>query len=256
MDVSIFCDEIGEGPPLVVLHGWGADSRFMAPVVEHLCDRYCTLSFDLPGRGQSEWSFEMKHIDHVADGIIPFLPESAVFLGWSYGGLVAQSIAIRYPDLVKRMIGVCTTPKFVTEEGWPGIPEPGFTPEFEKAKPEGYLPFITSFIETEFPEDQRSSQQYQTLMQLAQESPKVNMDILVHGVGFCDKADFRKGLPELSMPVDFIFGGKDDTIPREAHAKIKEIAPNTNIHVIDDAKHLPFWTHPKEFFSIIDTILK
>jgi len=44
----------GQGPPLLLLHGWGNDSRAFAPVSAHLQNNFTVYNVDLPGFGQSQ----------------------------------------------------------------------------------------------------------------------------------------------------------------------------------------------------------
>ena len=48
--------DIGEGPPVLLLHGWPTDGRTFAPLVEALDDRYRFVIPDLPGNGATPWS--------------------------------------------------------------------------------------------------------------------------------------------------------------------------------------------------------
>lgn len=68
----------------------------------------------------------VKTVHDVADTMLPELPEKAIYIGWSNGGLTAQSIAARYPGRVTGFIGIATTPKFITSENWIGFLAPGY----------------------------------------------------------------------------------------------------------------------------------
>lgn len=122
----------GKGKDVVLLHGWGCSHEHMRPLVDQLASRYRVNNYDLPGRGKSDWNPKNKTIHDIADQLLSELPESAIYIGWSFGGLVAISIAARYPDLVERYIGVCSIPKFIEDENWPAVPKPGFRALFEE----------------------------------------------------------------------------------------------------------------------------
>ena len=46
----------GDGPPIVLLHGWGLHGGVFAPLVERLADRFTLHCVDLPGHGRSRAS--------------------------------------------------------------------------------------------------------------------------------------------------------------------------------------------------------
>ena len=78
----------GEGPPLVLLHGWAMHGGVFAPLVEHLRTQRTLYVVDLPGHGLSRDSPVPLAIDPVVDALVDLLPP-APWLGWSLGGLVA-----------------------------------------------------------------------------------------------------------------------------------------------------------------------
>jgi pimeloyl-ACP methyl ester carboxylesterase len=98
----------GDGPPLVLVHGWtGAASNFveLAPL---LATRFRVLVPDLPGHGGSSPLPAAPNMDAYADrvhtvaaleGMLP-----AALVGHSMGGLVALRLALRRPDDVRALV--------------------------------------------------------------------------------------------------------------------------------------------------------
>src|ERR1700688_4793795 len=119
--MAIFKTVTGHGGPVVIMHGWGCNHRYMQPIVQQLANRYCVINVDLPGRGNSDWQPNIRTIHDIADLVIADLPETAIYVCWSFGSLVSLSIATRYPNRVQRIVGICSTPKFIADENWPGI---------------------------------------------------------------------------------------------------------------------------------------
>lgn len=99
--------EVGEGPPLVLLHGL-ADShrtwRFVAPL---LAKRFRVLMVDLPGHGFSDRPDAPYTLSWYADTIGRWMDavrlERAHFCGHSYGGGVAQWMLIDHRDRIERL---------------------------------------------------------------------------------------------------------------------------------------------------------
>ncbi|WP_328415436.1 alpha/beta fold hydrolase [Micromonospora sp. NBC_00389] len=93
--------------PLVLLHPLGADHRFWNPVVEALPDDVGDVVVpDLLGHGSAPLPPQGATIDDFADAIeADIARHSQIHLvGVSLGGLVAQVLAARRPDLVKRLV--------------------------------------------------------------------------------------------------------------------------------------------------------
>lgn len=112
--LSIHHEFHGEGPPLLHISGSGADLRTTAPGSHTLNRDFRGLHYDQRGLGQSS---DGDHQPTMAD----FADDAAALcgaVGWarchvmgtSFGGMVAQHLAILHPDLVDRLILNCTSP--------------------------------------------------------------------------------------------------------------------------------------------------
>ena len=104
----------GHGEPLVMIMGLGG-GRGAWFFQERTFRRYFTLiTFDSRGIGKSDRVEEPYTIRTMADdtiGLMDYLKiEKAHILGMSMGGIVAQEMAINYPDRVRKLILAATTP--------------------------------------------------------------------------------------------------------------------------------------------------
>ena len=91
----------GEGPPLLLIQGIGASLELWDPLLAHL-DGFQTIVFDHPGAGLSEppaGPVGMSHYARVGEALLDHLRhERADILGFSFGGMVAQELALAHPD--------------------------------------------------------------------------------------------------------------------------------------------------------------
>lgn len=251
--MSIFKKARGKGPDVVILHGWGCNYRHMQPIADQLVDRYRVSCFNLPGVGQSDWQYDIKTIHDIADTLLESLPEKAIYIGWSFGGLVSISLGARYPDRVQRFIGITTTPKFVANHHWPGIPLPGFKLAFSKVRSMGFKTFLEQFLDHEFENFNPKPKVYTDLLEMIEKNRDI--DILLQGIDICDATDLRKEYASLKCPIDLIFGEQDEAIPQDAFEKIRLLNSAAHLHIIQGSHHMPFWTHPDEFNKILNSIL-
>lgn len=101
----------GEGDPIVLITGFGGDTRFWRRATEILSDRFTVISVDNRGSGKTEYDGDVT-IDLMADDVVALLEHlnfgSAHILGWSMGSHVAQNIAIRHPKRVRTLTLVST----------------------------------------------------------------------------------------------------------------------------------------------------
>ncbi|WP_397546512.1 alpha/beta fold hydrolase [Rhodothermus marinus] len=86
-----------DGPPVLLLHGWGSSARLMAPIAEALADRYRVFNVDLPGHGLTPpppepWGVA-EHAALVAELIRRRIGRPVVLVGHSNGGRIGLYLA-------------------------------------------------------------------------------------------------------------------------------------------------------------------
>lgn len=109
-DIEIAYYMRGSGQPLVMINGFKSTLAAWDPsLLEHLEKNYQLILFDNRGSGLSTDTVEDKTtIQQMADdtaGLIKALGFDSVYaLGWSMGARIAQQLAIRHPENVKKLI--------------------------------------------------------------------------------------------------------------------------------------------------------
>ena len=101
-------DASGSGSAVLLLHAGIADRRMWDPQLPDLSARHRVVRVDLRGFGSSP--LPPEPYDHVTD-VVAILDEvgveRAAVVGASFGGLVAQELARRFPHRVERLLLVC-----------------------------------------------------------------------------------------------------------------------------------------------------
>ncbi len=103
----------GKGEPVVLIGGFGMTKEGWADQLVPLEERFQVITFDNRGAGESTVPVEPFTIDDMADdtvGLLDYLGiDAAYFFGVSMGGLIAQMLALDYPDRVRKAVLGCTS---------------------------------------------------------------------------------------------------------------------------------------------------
>ena len=104
----------GAGPPVLLIHGLGYARWGWEPVLPALAQRFDVLLFDNRGIGDSDAPTGPYSAAAMAADARQVLDEAGVgrahVVGTSLGGMVAQELALSYPDRVDHLVLACTTP--------------------------------------------------------------------------------------------------------------------------------------------------
>jgi pimeloyl-ACP methyl ester esterase len=122
-EVALHVERAGQGPPVVLLHGWSSSSRAFASVFEHLARRHRVLAPDLRGHGRSAApAAGYAMADHAAD-VTALLEREDVnggaLVGWSMGAQVALEALPSSRRRIAALVLVSGTPRFTICGDWP-----------------------------------------------------------------------------------------------------------------------------------------
>jgi len=106
---------------LVLLPGWGFSTEVFKNFSELLNPFFQVTCLNLPGYGTHDLKEIPNTFDEYVKALIPFLPQKAIFFGWSLGGLVAMRLARLFPEKCFSVVTLGSTPCFVEQEHWPGV---------------------------------------------------------------------------------------------------------------------------------------
>src|SRR6516164_6476107 len=102
--------EMGEGPAVVLVHGYPLDGAMWSGVARALAPRLRVLKPDLPGRGETAAPSEGRLSDYAdfVQALLEALPAPAGLAGFSMGGYVALELVRRRPERLRALALVDT----------------------------------------------------------------------------------------------------------------------------------------------------
>lgn len=107
-DIRLHCIDQGQGQPLVLLHGNGESSDYFEHQIAHFCKMYRVIAIDTRGHGQSPRGNKPFTIKQFANDLLDFMDErnieKAHLLGFSDGGNIALTFALKHPERVDKLI--------------------------------------------------------------------------------------------------------------------------------------------------------
>lgn len=226
---------MGMNKPFVLfLHGWGFDKHVWKDAMLRLSKDCDCLAIDLPGHGQSN----VEDNAHFLQSISHKIPANCTVVGWSLGGMYALKLASLFPNLIRQVIMVASSPRFLKEDSWPGI-DPvvlsQFYARYHKAPHETVKKFImlqtigVSDFDYNIPE-----------------SPNLMM-----GLDILKYWDLRACLQSLQASVHFLLGRKDAIVPSALKHALTHSYVDTSCTVWPKAAHMPFASDPERFTDYI-----
>ena len=102
----------GSGPPVVLLHGVGLNQSIWAGQVTALKSEYQVITYDLLGHGHSALASASASLDDWVDQLDSVVSDLELqefaLVGFSFGGLIAQSYAAKHPNRIVKLVLMST----------------------------------------------------------------------------------------------------------------------------------------------------
>lgn len=114
-DAELYYESHGEGEPLFLVSGLGGTAAYWKPNLPAFAAKYRVIVHDHRGAGQSTHSKIRYSVDQMTDDLVRLMDrlkiERAHLVGHSTGGAIGQTLALRHPQRLKRMVLFATWTK-------------------------------------------------------------------------------------------------------------------------------------------------
>lgn len=251
-DIQMHYQVAGDGPPLVLIMGLSGDLTWWGPLVAELERDFRLILFDNRGAGLTEapeGKYSIPMFANDTAGLMARLgiPRAHVF-GVSMGGMIAQELALLYPERVDRLVLGCTS------SGGKGFTMPSadavrdmtlargksneeiarqtmsilFAPGFMKEHPETIEAMVRRFVDSPTPRKPFTQQFWAAIGH-----------------------DCHERLPQIRNPTLILTGDRDALIPPRNAVTLQEQIPGSRLGTIEDAGHVFFIEAPKKVAKLL-----
>lgn len=242
--LEIAYERVGQGPPLVLVHGAAVYARMWQPQLSGLADEFTVVAWDEPGSGRSSGIPPGFGLADYADCLAALIEEvrlgPAHVAGLSWGGTVVLETYRRHPEVVRTLLLVDTY------AGWKG----SLPPEEVAARVEGTRRMLAA------PRDQFDP----TLPGLFAGDPPAEyvplLDAMARDVrpqtlgaqlSMMAETDQNDLLPDITVPTLLLWGELDARSPLSVAHAFREAIPGAELVVIPGAGHVSNLERPEEF---------
>lgn len=245
-NMNISYNDIGEGIPVLLLHGWGSSKEVYGGIIKTLSNRCRLVALDFPGCGNSEIMDKPWTLEDYCDFVLKFMQavglENPIMMGHSHGGRVT---------LYMTATGMVTPQKIVLLDAAGLIPKKSLKQKFRAKsfkviKRALTLPVIRNFSSSLLDKARRhyGSADYKA-------APEVLRKTLVSLVN----TDIRHLLPNIKCPSLLIWGENDTATPLEDAKTIEKLISDSGLCVIKGTGHFSFCEKPWEANAIINSFI-
>ena len=239
----------GNGPPIVLLHGFIGDSRMWHPQLEGLADRFTVIAWDAPGAGSSDEPPPNFGIADWADALAGFLAALAIdrghVVGLSWGGFLAQELYRRTPSIVGSLVLADTY------AGWSGSLGKRVAAErLAAAISDAELPpeeFVVRYLPGMFSGDAPPPLRRE-MAEMMDGGHPLGFRRMAQAVA---TADTRSLIETISVPSLLIWGDADARSPLAVGEAIHRLIPGSRLVVLAGAGHVSNMEQPGPFNAAV-----
>ena len=252
----IFMESLGQGPTVVLIHGWGLHGGVWRNLAARLARSFRVLVPDLPGHGRSRGVHTGVSLAGLADDLSQRLTEPAIWVGWSLGAFVALAAARDHPQAVSRLVLVGATPKFVQAPDWLCAMPPVMLAQFARDLENDYHATLLRFLSLQMGDGTAAHTAVRELRAMLLEHGEPDPAALRSGLQWLANTDLRADLPAITAPALVLHGNHDRLVPPAAAKFLTERLPAARLVFIPSAGHAPFLSHVDATWDALTEFLR
>lgn len=238
-----------DGVPVIFSNGLGLNLAMWEPLLPHLPENWRILRYDRRGHGGSDVTpapYSIGQLVRDTESLLDHLGISGcVFIGLSLGGMVAQGLAVKRPDLIRALVLSNTAARIATAGIWQD--------RARLARESGLDALLEPSLERWFTRAFRDSPEVAVWREMFLATP-------LEGWLGCAQAiagtDFYTTTAALSLPTLGIAGDRDGSTPPDLVRETTDLIAGSEFALIRKAGHLPHVEQPALYAQILTRFMK
>jgi pimeloyl-ACP methyl ester carboxylesterase len=254
--------EIGEGEPILFVHGLGGCWRNWLENLPHFGQQHRAIALDLPGFGDSpkpDWEISMPAFGRMLHDFSDELgiERFAAVVGNSMGGFVATEAVIERPERFERLVLVSAAGISLAEAKGRHFRAAAQTikaaaPLFANRQALVQRPLGRRLL---FGGMMREPEKLRPELLAEQTNPGLGSDGFVDSLASMVGYDTRERLTEIEIPTLIVWGLSDHIVPIEAALGYHRLIPRSRLEIFERTGHVPMLERPARFNALLDEFL-
>jgi len=236
----------GQGPPLVLIHGFPLNRGMWRPQIEALRDGFTLIAPDLRGFGESMGPMDNMTMDIYARDVLALLDafgiERVVLAGLSMGGYVAFRMVAQVAERIRSLIIADSRAGPDSEEARQG--RYAAIKRIQSEGPDGFLEEFTARLVGPTTKAQRPGV-LESVQQIVGRPPVPSLTAALGALAA--RPDSRPLLASITAPTLVVVGEEDAVMPPDAAREIASGVPASRLVTIPQAGHLSNLEAPEAF---------
>jgi pimeloyl-ACP methyl ester carboxylesterase len=238
----------GDGPPVLLLHGWTCNQRFWEPQIEALSTDHRVLAPDFRGHGESDVPINGCTLARLAEDVHEMMwaldMAPAAVVGHSMGGMVAQQLALSHPEDLSALVLVATAAADPDGQLISGRIA-------SDAVEAGYRDAFLRYFPGWFPADGDPDLREWVRSQMLRTPERVALGLVEDYRDF----DFRNDLPGIRVPALVVAASSDVSTAPARSQEIARLIPGAKLVTIERAGHFVHLERPREVNAALHEFL-
>ena len=238
-----------DGVPVLFSNSLGTDMRLWDPILPLLPAGLRIIRYDKRGHGLSvapDGPYAMGALVGDAEKVLEAAgAEQAVIVGCSVGGMTAQGLAAKRPDLLRAAVLTNTAAKIGTRELWDD--------RIRTVHEKGLAAMSEGIMERWFSKAFRESDAVHPWRRMVETTPPqgyAGVSAAISGT------DFHSVVQDIRVPVLAIAGSEDGSTPPDLVRETADLIPGARFEIIRGAGHLPMVEKPEVFAGVLTDFLR
>ncbi len=238
-------------PVIAFINSLGTDFRIWEFVMQALGDDYAYVLHDKRGHGLSEVGTTPYTIEAHADDLAALLDHlsvrHAIIWGLSVGGLIAQSLYVKRPDLVRALVLSNTAHKIGSAEMW--------NERIGKIERDGLAPLVEPVMERWFTPAFRTPD---NPLYAGARTMLARQDARGYAAtcAAIRDANFTGVAGQIAVPALCVAGDADGSTPPDLVRELAALIPNSQFAIVEACGHIPCLEQPEAYAATVRSFLK